>query len=319
MMKLSTQVDSKSDHNNNSSDLTTIRGIGVSRKRWLNSLGIYTIAELSQASVHELESQLKKDGRLPSHNELEEWIAQARSATATHQQPEPPSHEPDVLPEPELTAAPALTAASTPDWNSVAAFKVEYQTRQTANKLEQRTVIYHFETGTTESWTDFESQSVQPWMLDQIKTTVSQPEIASSVIPEITQLKLIQPCQSGQAMSASKTQPLFFGEVQADESFALEVSIKFTELTDTHTHEQIAWKVKCVVYDVSTASTTTLGEVIVNVPLANNSSYNALLPELMLPHAGIYRLKVFVSLQNQLAANAEATSGCFKVPILQGV
>jgi len=156
-------------------------------------------------------------------------------------------------------------------------------------------------------------------MLDQIKTTVSQPGIASSVIPEITQLKLIQPCQSGQAMSAIKTQPSFFGEVQADESFALEVSIKFTGLTDTHTHEQIAWKVKCVVYDVSTALTTTLGEMIVNVPLANNSSYNALLPELLLPHAGIYRLKVFVSLQNQLAANAEATSGCFKVPILQGV
>jgi len=114
-MKLLTQVDSKSDHNNNSSDLTTIRGIGVSRKRWLNSLGIYTIAELGQASVHELESQLKKDGRLPSRSELEEWIAQARSAAAAYQQPEPPSHGPNVLPELELTAAPALTAASTPD------------------------------------------------------------------------------------------------------------------------------------------------------------------------------------------------------------
>jgi hypothetical protein len=180
-------------------------------------------------------------------------------------------------------------------------------------------VIHHLETGATECWEDLEAQSIQPWMLGHIKTTASPAETACTATPEITQLKLIQPCQSGQAMSAIKTQPLFFGEVQADESFALEVSIKFTGLTDTHTHEQIAWKVKCVVYDVSTASTTTLGEVIVTVPLANNSSYNALLPELMLPHAGIYRLKVFVSLQNQLAANAEATSGCFKVPILQGV
>jgi len=320
MTKLSTQVDSKSDHNNNSSDLTAIRGIGASRMRWLNSLGIYTIAELGQASADALAAQPKADGRVPSRSELEEWIAQAQNVMATHQPTEPAYPQSVRTPQtPEIELAVPACAVPPPDWNSVATFKVDYQTRQTADKLEQRTVIHHLETGATECWEDLEVQSIQPWMLGHIKTTESPAETACTATPKITQLRLIQPGHSRQAMIASKTQPLFSGDIKADQPFALEAAIEFTELAESNLPDQIACQVQCVVYDISTGATATLGDVTVNIPLANNPSYYALLPELMLPHAGIYRLKVFANLQSQRAADAEATSGCFKVPILQGV
>ncbi len=321
MMAAPTHVDSTSASKKNDSDLTTIRGIGASRKRWLNSLGIYTIAELSQASAAALEAQPKADGRVPSRSELEEWIAQAQNVMATHRPtelPYPQSARTPQTPEIEL-AVPACAVPPPIDWNSLATFKVEYQTRQAADKLEQRTVIHHLETGTTECWEDLEVQSIQPWMLGHIKTTASPAETACTATPEITQLRLIQPGQSRQAMIASKTQPLFSGDIQADQPFALEAAIEFTELAEANLPEQIACQVQCVVYDISTGATATLGDVTVNIPLANNPSYYALLPELMLPHAGIYRLKVVANLQSQRAANTEATSGCFKVPILQGV
>ena len=66
-------------NNENFADLTKIRGIGVVRKRWLNSLGIHTIADLAQASVDELIAQAKQEGRSLSQEELTDWITQAQA------------------------------------------------------------------------------------------------------------------------------------------------------------------------------------------------------------------------------------------------
>ncbi len=71
MMGLPTQVANGNHKNRN--DLTQIRGIGAIRKRWLHSLGVYTIADLAQASVDAIEAQSKDDARILSRDELEGW------------------------------------------------------------------------------------------------------------------------------------------------------------------------------------------------------------------------------------------------------
>lgn len=319
MMESLTQVDSTSDNNENRSNLTSIRGIGVSRKRWLNALGIFTIADLSQASATVLESQLKKDARCPSRRELEEWIAQAQSATVAEQKLQPQGHQLQghhtIAPsDVELAAAPTASDG----WTLLASFRIEYQTRQVANQLEQRTVIHHLETGAAETWKELESESIQPWILEHIETPAPQVEVERAVVPEITQLKLMQSGQPGQAMIASKTHPLFPGDIQANKPFALEVSIQFTEACDTNLPEQLECVVQCVAYDISTGLTTTLGALAVTVPLVTPFSHTVLLPGLKLPHAGIYRLKVVTSLQGQQLAASKTNSAYFKVPILQG-
>jgi hypothetical protein len=65
-----------------SEDLTRIRGIGLTKQQWLRKLvGIGTIQELANASVNELESQLKNKGHSVSRREVEAWITQAKKLT----------------------------------------------------------------------------------------------------------------------------------------------------------------------------------------------------------------------------------------------
>ncbi|MBF2075448.1 MAG: hypothetical protein IGS50_17045 [Synechococcales cyanobacterium C42_A2020_086] len=322
MMAVSTHTISASGNDENRSDLTNIRGIGASRKRWLNSIGIYTIADLSQASVDEVESSLKSGGRLLSRGELEEWIAQAKTVDLQNQPAESFCALPDPLLETEpLETEPAsssLVAAST-DWIAVAVFKVEYQTRQIAGKVEQRTLIHHLETNATETWSGFETQLIQPWMLDRIEATLPQPEAENPVVPEIIQLQVIQSHQIEQPMIADHAHPLFPGAILASEPFALEASVQLTGLSDANLQKQIPYSIQCTVHDVSTGSTTILGTATLNISSTANITYKALLPELMLSHSGIYRLKVSVTLQNSQAADRPTASGYFKVPMLQVV
>ncbi|NJO78884.1 MAG: hypothetical protein HC827_10420 [Cyanobacteria bacterium RM1_2_2] len=302
---------SSNGNNENRNDLTNIRGIGVSRKRWLNSVGIHTIADLSQASVDEIESQLKSNGRLLSRSELEEWIAQAQAVDTQNQQPEAVHNSSETLSETEL-------ATSSTDWNPIAVFKVEYQTRQTPEKLERRTLIHHLETNASENWQGFETQLIQRWMLDSIETTLPQLKTENPIVLNIAQLQVIQPHQTGQPMIADHTHPLFPSAIPINKPFALEVSMQLTGLSDPNLQKHMPCNVQCTVHDVLTGATTRLGEVTVNVPPTNHTTYKAWLPELTLSRAGIYRLKVLATLQSQ-AANLPAVLGYFKVPMLQVV
>jgi hypothetical protein len=204
------------------------------------------------------------------------------------------------------------------DWNSTASFKVDYQTRYIEGKLEHRTVVHHLETGAMESQPNFEIPLIQKWMCDRIGGTESQSKIEipeqPKITSEITQLQIVQAHETEAAMIADKHNPIFSRAIEADEPFALEVLMQFTGLTDAPLQEQIAYQVQCVAYDLSTGLTTTLAEVAANIPVSDDTVYKAVLPELMLPNSGIYRLKVLVILQNALE-----TSSYFKVPMLQVV
>lgn len=310
-------------------DLIMIRGIGATKKRWLEALGICTIADLAHASVDEIESQFKDSGRTVPRNEIEGWITQAQAlqAEVSLQPTQSSSTEPEDEEECaicfsgscESTQQPAelveaiVEEVATP-WSAIASFAIEYQTRQVAERTEWRTVIRHMETDTVETWADTETELIQPWMRDRIKAALPQTEAEPAIVPEITQLRMIQPDQIGQPMIADPTRPFFPDAVRRGEPFAMEVSMQLAGLTATTLIKQVAYRAQCVARNLSTGATVQLGDVTANVPLNNRSSCKALFPEVTLQQPGIYRLKVSVTLQD-----ASDTAGYFKVPMLQVV
>ncbi|WP_146141293.1 hypothetical protein [Stenomitos frigidus] len=305
------------------SDLTQIRGIGAVRKRWLYSLGIDTIAALAQASADAIEAQAKSDGRSLSRDELEEWIAQARvhHAQASLEQAESSHVVEAITPigdsKPLVSDRREAEGEQLTVWNSIASFKVDYKIRQVDGKVEQRIIAHHLETDTVESWPAFETDLMQQWMRDRVEVTlrslhVDSPIVAAPIVAEITQLRVFQPHHMKQPMVVDKNSPIFPDALQTTEPFALEVSMRFTGLTEVNQEKQVAYRVQCLARNLATGATDILGDVTAHVSPSNNSAYKVLLPSLLLPQPGAYRLKVFVTLQQ-----APATLGQFKVPMLQ--
>ncbi|XGV95159.1 MAG: hypothetical protein ACAF41_20720 [Leptolyngbya sp. BL-A-14] len=320
----------------NGSDLTQIRGIGVVRKRWLNSLGINTIADLAQASANDIEAQAKRDGRTLSRDELEEWIAQAQvhHVEASLEQGVSPNVVEAIAPvggskRLDQERGDAEDEHALMVWDSVASFKVAYQTRQVNGKTEQRLVAHHLEGDAVASWSDLETDQMQQWMRDRIEASRPAPQINSLIVTlpveaEITQLRVMQPHYMSRPMVADQNSPIFPDAIQTIEPFALEVSMHFTGLTDTgladtrltgaHQGNQIAYRVQCLARHLATGETDCLADVTAHVSRSDDATYKVLLPSLLLQQPGTYRLKVLVTLQHSPAA-----LGQFKVPMLQVV
>jgi hypothetical protein len=315
----------------NLDDLTQIRGIGMVRKRWLNSLGINTIANLAHASADAIEAQAKTDGRSLSRDELEEWIAQAQvlhvqaslkqepsdqaaGAIASASDPQPRSGE-----QSDVTAEHVTAEHNPTDWETFASFKVDYQTRWMNGKPEQRFVAHHLETDEIASWSESETELMQQWLRDRIEgvlpsTLTSPVRMSPPVTAKITQLRVMQPHYMSYPMVADQNIPIFSDAIQTDEPFALEVSMQFAGLAEVNPAKQVAYRVQCLARNLETGITESLGDVTAHVSPSNDAVYKVLLPSLMLPRPGTYRLKVIVALQH-----APAALGQFKVPMLQVV
>lgn len=310
------------------SDLTQIRGIGAIRKRWLNSLGIDTIADLAQASADAIEAQAKSDGRTLSREELEAWMAQAQVHPVKAALAQTESFEAIA----EIAQADSVPLAEDqteteceqrlPDWNSIASFKVDYQIRQVNGNAEQRIVAQHLETDAIERWGTFETDLLQHWLRDRVETClplrtehplVAEPITTEPIVAEITQLRVMQPYYMKLPMVADRNSPIFSSAIQTDQPFALEVSMQFAGLTEANQPKQVAYRVQCLARNLATGSTDSLGDVTA-YSLPDDSAYTILLPSLRLRQPGTYRLKILVTLPH-----APATLGQFKVPMLQVV
>lgn len=325
---------------NNSRDdneLTNIRGIGNTRKQWLNALGIYTIADLAQFSADDIESRLKDEGRSLPRSELEEWSIQAQAKTfaspsdsplhngspgnggvrTNNNVQEPDGSDQDISHQDKSDHCANTTnvkADHVVDWNSLASFRIDYQTRQAAGRSEQQTTIHYLDTGATAQWAGFDASPIQLWIQEQIEETFCQAKPENLVVPEITQLRVIQPSQSERPLIADKTYPMFSGAIRSNELFVLEVSLQFPGWVSTDFSQSTSYQVRCIAHEVVTGTIVNLGEISAQVPFSDRSIYRVWLPELIFPHPGIYRLKISTTLQNKLA-----TSGYFKVPMLQVV
>ncbi len=153
-------------------DLTTIKGIGVSRQIWLQErFHVNTFADLAALSADTLEAQLKAEGKPISRQTIESWILQA-GQLAQESEDEPAKREPAVRTE----------------WHPFATFVMEFQQRIIEPETEEVQITTHYlekdrtnnlETSISKEWPQFEQAAIFNWMLAQVKKEA--PERASLI------------------------------------------------------------------------------------------------------------------------------------------
>ncbi len=245
----------------------------------------------------------------------------------------PISSEPELASsEPELAQMPVvpfsiLEADLKVDeaWGKFASFTIEFQTRKGEGYSEQQAILHHVETDTMEAFPTIDAEVIQQWMLkrlgDSLKDNLVQAhgeETAQETVGvEISQLRVIR--LSGidkpeTQMIADNAHPLFSDAIQKDEPFMLEVSLKVVGDTASFAERQFVYRAQCVAYNLATRLSTDLGDITTHISDDDQVAQVALFPEMILQQPGIYRLKVWVTLQN-----SSALPGYFKVPMLQVV
>ena len=201
------------------------------------------------------------------------------------------------------------------DWHDLASFAVEFQTRQGQEPREQRSTVHHLETDVVATRSDIDVTAIHRWMIEQLQKHADQAQPEKTVALEITQLRVIQPAQTETPMVVNQAQPLFTDTIQRGEPFALEVSLNVGGDDSPSLAEQpLVYRAQCVAHHLSDQLDTDLGDITTHVLGGNQSTYTTQFPEARLQQPGLYRLKVWVTLQNMTAS-----PGYFKVPVLQVV
>jgi len=204
------------------------------------------------------------------------------------------------------------------EWRTSASFIIEIQSHQGAAQSDQptpqRTLVRHIETGTSVTFPNLDAAIFQQWIPDQIKTAGDLATQASLKL-EIMQLRVIRSPQFATAMVADSDYPLFGEAIETSEPFTLEVLMRVIGADPAEQeNRQLIYRAQCFAHHLSTQSDTCIGDITIHTPVQATSVYVALFPEIRLQQPGIYRLKVWVTVQN-----AAATPGYFKVPLLQVV
>jgi SMI1 / KNR4 family (SUKH-1) len=234
----------------------------------------------------------------------------------------PSSATPEVAPEASAIAnysqpgsAIESGSAMEEEWRKLASFTVEIQAKPMAEHSEQRMIVRHVEAGTVATYPSIDPAIVQQWISTQLKATLTKP-VEHSAGLEITQLQVIRaPYLAESVMVVDQANPVFLEAIRAGEPFSLEVSMKVIGSTPVSPLEQqLTYRTQCLAHNLSTKLNTCLGDVITKIQPVSPTTYTTLFPKITLQHPGIYRLKVWVMVQN-----SSALPSYFKVPMLQVV
>lgn len=308
---------SPEDRDNQQNNLTNIRGIGAVRQELLVSIGINTIADLAAASVEEIESGLQAAGNIINRNEISDWIVQAQELLSSSSQAEVAasdnSEESNVNQESNSSEE-----GNAEEWNSLASFVVEFQSKTVAEKTEQRTIVRQQNTDRVTIWSGIETEQLPQWLEQQLSEVISPeavpelPEASTPLLIEFEQLRLLQPPQT--TMPLVSNLEMFPGSLNSNKPFVLEVSWKLSgAIPPEITPSQLRYRIQAYARERTTGRVTTIGETLPTALAENQSSYNSVLPETSLT-AGIYRLQLLITLQGKLAPPA-----FLEVPLLQVV
>ena len=222
----------------------------------------------------------------------------------------------------------------TEDWQNLASFALEIQSRQNAAHLEQQTVVRHLETGATATYTatyaEIDLASAQQWILEQLKPVqllsiqapepeAPEPQLETARL-EITQLRLIQASRPN-GLIADSAHPLLSKPLRANEPFTLELVLQLQDpAMATLTDQPICYRTQCFADDLSTKSSVCLGDIVASLPIqaTDDPTVHAAVNAALLPgirlQPGVYRLKVWVTPQDESALPSH-----FKIPMLQVV
>ncbi|MBF2027009.1 MAG: hypothetical protein IGS48_09620 [Oscillatoriales cyanobacterium C42_A2020_001] len=304
-----------------SQGLTCIRGIGSTKKKWLESLGIKTIYALAQVTVVELREQLKEIGYIVSQSEVEGWVKQAQ--ILTNYIPSKSSF-PEVELDQECPKAiafdvpPPSTAQPRDEWNTVTGFNIEVQTREVNGIKEQRTLIQQLETGIVESWAGIAEDPLHQWLHDRLTETLEANggAIVASAEPiaiDIAEIRIFQAGLPDSPMVAGKADPLMADSLVTNVPFAVELTVGIAaDAIANSTNKSIVYHAKGQARHLATGEVTDLGETRITVQLQDAAKCTILLPQITLEKPGAYRLLAFASIEN-----FASVTGYFKVPLLQ--
>lgn len=310
-------------------DLTLIDGIGKVKQLWLNSIGINTLQDLSEALPAELQQQLDMDGHVAHASEVERWIAQAETLVV---QPDTADAS-KVANFSENIAEEVLPEEQSADgWRTFAAFTVEFQTwGQGEQEVQRRTLVRHMATEREEMWSGIGATDLQAWLRSQVADVVpiaakdaddtatasgetNAEEIDTPVTPVIEDLYLLQPSVTKTAMGLYKPNMLFPGPLKGNFPFSL--ALKFGiqgQGTLDKLKQATSYQVECYARSLDGSDIISVGELPQTKLLPQKSSYTAYLPTTRLKK-GLYRLQVFLNLQG-----IQALPTFLEVPVLQVV
>ncbi len=317
---------SSEERDNQQSDLTIIRGIETVRQQLLATIGINTIADLATASVEEIESSLQAAEQVINRSEISDWILQAQELLSSSSQEVTASDnseesnnsdrsnlidESNVIEENNANdESNATVEDNTEEWNSLASFLVEFQSKTTAEQTEQRTVVSQQNSVQMTIWSGIETEQLSNWLQEQLNEIIS-PEPTSGLLEavvgkplriEFEQLRVLQPPQTKVPLVSNLE--IFPGSLNSNKPFVLEVAWKISGTTSPEvTPYPPRYRIQAYARDRTTGRVTTISETLPTPLVENQFSYNSVLPENSLP-AGIYRLQILITLQGKLAPPA---------------
>ncbi|MBE9066067.1 hypothetical protein IQ260_05315 [Leptolyngbya cf. ectocarpi LEGE 11479] len=324
MADSATHKSNGSDHRSGQESLTQIEGIGKVKKQWLESIGITTLKELARAVAVEIEEQLSMAGHTVHLSEIEKWMTQAQLLVA--ETAPPATHDLAAAAE-DTTAISADTSMAEPtaqiieNWQTFAAFTVEFQANQDTDPVHYRTLVRHLATDQEETWSGIEEEHLQSWLRSQVAevlpsepAALSEPpiNISTRLTAHIENLFILQPPSTATAMGLYKPNMMFPSPIKANFPFSLVVQFSILEQEILAKMQQApSCRLESYVRNLKQGESLSLGKLkSINLPPQQNS-HTAYLPTTSL-QKGIYRLQVLLILDS-----AQALPTLIEVPVLQ--
>lgn len=298
-------------------ELTCIRGIGATKKQWLESLGIGTIHALAQATIAELKEQLKEMGCTVSRSEVEGWVKQAQILTnySSHETSLPEAEFSQELPK---AIASDVAPLPTENWHTLTSFNIEVQTREIDGIRERRTLIQQLETEAIARWAGIAEEPLHQWMHERLSETLEATDgaIAASAEPisvDITAMRIFQAGLVNHPIVADKSDPLVASTLIAEEPLTVELTVGIAaDAIANLANKSITYHAKGQARHLATGAIIDLGETRITVHSQDAAKCTILLPQVTLQKPGAYRLLAFAAIEN-----LASITGYFKIPMLQ--
>lgn len=326
--------------------LTRIEGIGETKQRWLESIGIETLQDLANADPANLESQLETAGHPTSRSVISGWIARAQqllqsvdqqvleigeatesemSEDSLESAPEAEESWPETTSESSVTSDIAAETAEAShekadEWETFASFAVEFEVRRIANEIHYQTSVRHLETDTFQIWTGIEEERLQAWLREQLASsipiTASTPAVPPTsdtwLTPIIEDLRIYQPPSTGLPMGLYRPSLMFPSPVKSNLPFILEIQFSVQENdVFSEIRQEISYQAECYARSLKTGEALSLGKIPSTLFTDRVDTHNIRFPTMNL-QSGIFRLQVLLNLQGMNAFPAY-----FEVPALQ--
>lgn len=269
-------------------DLTTVKGIGPARQKWLGELfDVYSFEALSGLSAEEVEATAKKAGKILAKGDVADWIAQGKVLAAEKSSGSGVKAGSDV-------------AATLSSWKPIASFVVEFQQKDEGDQLQRRTTVHHMEADEEISWPGIEREQLGLWLEQHVQVsnlppkTKSTAAVAKSPTKKVevmrpTQVRLFQEPDYLSTLSLDASERPFLGHIYHEEAVTLEVDFEMEDSAAAQTQRrQTRYDAQCELHNLTANQKPSYLEMQRDV-LPNCLTYRTDLSAL---EPGIYRLAV---------------------------